>query len=182
MNPTFIKKIIGNVVALSFFLPSLTWAQDKIDLQDLALPTEVSNLGKSPGAVYYSTTSKNKALMPVHVWGEVSRAGLHYIPLDTTLVKGLSFAGGGSSFAKLDNVMVNRVEDGKVKRYEFNLTQGGNASSHEYVLKPGDTIFIERDRYYEDRTYYTSLIAVAVSVLSGILLYMRIDNMSTDNN
>ena len=156
-------------------MPSIAWSADSIDLQDLALPTEVKDLGKSSGAVYYSATTKNKTLMPVHFWGEVGKPGLHFIPVDSKLVKGLSFAGGGSSSAKLDEVIVNRVEQGKVKRYEFDLVDGGKIEAHEYMLRPGDTVFIEKDRFVENRAYYTGLIAVASTILSSLLILKRLE-------
>lgn len=146
----------------------------EIELQDLALPTDTKDLRKISGAVYYSTTNKNKALMPVHFWGEVGRPGLHYIPVDTSLVKGLSFAGGGGSTAKLDDLNVNRLENGTVTQREFDLSGGGGVEAHNFMLKPGDTVFIKKNRFYENRAYYTSLIGVAVSILSTVLLFRAI--------
>lgn len=148
----------------------------EIDLQDLAFPSEVKDLSKATGAVYYSTTNKNKPLMPVHMWGEVSRSGLHYIPVDTKLVKGLSFAGGGTGTADLDNVSVTRIENGKAIRKEFDLSEGGSLEAHQFVLEPGDTVFIKEDTYYANRAYYTSLIGVAVSIVSSILIIKRIED------
>jgi hypothetical protein len=116
--------------------------------------------------------------MPVHFWGEVGKPGLHFIPIDSKLVKGISFAGGGTGLAKLDDVVVNRVIDGKVKRFDFNLQEGGDIKAHEYTLQPGDTVFIEKDRYYENRAYYTSLIGVAVSVISGLFILKRLEDMN----
>lgn len=120
--------------------------------------------------------------MPVHFWGEVGRSGLHYIPVDTKLVKGLSFAGGGSNSADLSEVVINRLDGKKVKRMEFNLSEGGDIEAHEYTLQPGDTVYIPKDRFFENRTYYTSLVAVAVAILSSVLLYYRIQDVDRSNN
>lgn len=177
MGQTTIKFFICNLLIFSLTLPSFAWAADTIELQDLALPTELKDIGKNTGAVFYSPTSKNKTLMPVHFWGEVGKPGLHFIPIDSKLVKGISFAGGGTGVAKLDDVVVNRVVDGKVKRFDFNLQEGGDIKAHEYTLKPGDTVFIEKDRYYENRAYYTSLIGVAVSIISGLFILKRLEDM-----
>lgn len=147
-----------------------------IDLQDLALPSDVKDLGKATGAVYYSTTNKNKPLMPVHMWGEVNRSGLHYIPVDTKLVKGLSFAGGGTGSADLEEVTVTRIENGKAVKKEFNLSSGGSLDAHQFVLEPGDTVFIANDRFYVNRAYYTSLVGVVVAILSSVILYKRIED------
>lgn len=165
------------MVCTSFLFSQMALAQKppEIDLQDLAMPSEIKDLAKQAGAVYYSSTSRNKSLMPVHFWGEVQRPGLHYIPVDTKLIKGLSFAGGGGSLADLDEVVVNRVQSGKIKRSEFDLDDGGDIVSHEYTLHPGDTVFVPRDMFQENRAFYTSLISVAATIISTILIVKRIE-------
>jgi hypothetical protein len=149
----------------------------EIDLQDLALPSEVKEIGKASGAVFYSSTNKNKALMPINFWGEVNRSGLHYVPVDTKLIKGLSLAGGASGRGDLEEVSIARSFDGKIKKLEFDLSGGGNTEAHEFVLRPGDTVYIPNDRFYENRSYYTSLVSVLVTILSGIFLYQRIQQV-----
>lgn len=161
-------------LAFQMLFSATSFAAD-IDLQDLALPSETNNLPKMSGSVFYSTTNKNKTLMPVHFWGEVGRSGLHYIPVDTKLVKGISFAGGGGSLAKLNEVSVNRLHKGKVARHEFDLSAGGDFESHDFTLHAGDTVFIKKDRFYENRAYYTSLAALCISVLSSIIIYNAVN-------
>lgn len=169
------KILLSHLVVLSLVPIDPSYSGESIDLQDLALPTEVKELGKNSGALYYSPSTKNKTLMPVHIWGEVGRPGLHFIPVDSKLIKGLSLAGGGSTQAKLDEITLSRVENGKLQRFKFDLEEGGDVHAHEYVLKPGDTIFVQKDSFNENRSYYTSLFGVVLTVLSSILLYRRID-------
>ena len=185
MITNYLNKILSFSLAFSLSAPSLSWAAEPaprvdIELQDLALPTEVRDLTKQAGSVYYSTTSKNKPLMPVHFWGEVGKPGLHYIPLDTKLVKGLSFAGGGSSSANLDHVIVNRLEKDQVVRKVFDLDEGGDYKSHEFSLNPGDTIFIEKDRTFENRAFYLSIATLAATIISTILIVKRIERIERE--
>lgn len=170
----FPRQCVSFFVAVVMALPASAAAP--IELQDLALPSEVKDVVKNPGAVFYSSPNRNKTLMPVHFWGEVGRPGLHFIPIDSELVKGLSFAGGGSSSAKLDAVVVNRLEDGKVHRDVFNLQVGGNDAAYRYVLRPGDTVFVEKDRFQENRAYYTSLVGVLATIISSIFILKRLDD------
>jgi hypothetical protein len=144
------------------------------NLKGLALPSELQNIPKSSGAIYYSPSVKGKALIPVHCWGEVEKPGLHFIPVDTTFISGLSLAGGARGSANLENVKVSRFSDKEIKSYVFNLETGGDAEAFNFALKPGDTIFIEKSHFYENRAYYTSLIAVASTILSSIILYQQI--------
>ena len=147
----------------------------ELNLQEIALPSEVKDLGKQPGAIYYSTSVKNKVLIPAHFWGEVNRAGLHFIPNDTNLVKGLSMAGGPSGTAKLEDITLTRnMPDGTIKQYNFNLASGGNAEAYKFKIESGDSIFIKKDRFLEDRNYYTGWIGITISIISTILVLNKV--------
>ena len=146
----------------------------KFDIRELALPSEVRRLGKKMGSIYYSPSVKGKVLIPVHFWGEVGNSGLHFIPVDTSLVKGLSLAGGPKSMALLDNVRVTSKQKGKLVEKEFDLSGGGDADAHDFQLSPGDTIFVERDDFQANRAYYTGLIGVIATILSSVLLYREV--------
>ncbi|MCP4912846.1 MAG: hypothetical protein GY909_06985 [Oligoflexia bacterium] len=146
----------------------------EFNIRELALPSEVKKLGKSSGAVYYSPSVKGKVLIPVHFWGEINKSGLHFVPLDTTLVQGLSMAGGPKQRATLDKVRLTRRSEGKLQNEFYNLEGGGEDDAFNAVLQPNDTIFIEKNDYLEDRSYYTSLFGVIATVLSSILLYREV--------
>jgi hypothetical protein len=148
--------------------------KEKITLKELALPSEVEGMTKSIGSIYYSPHIKGKVLMPVHIWGSVGRPGLHFIPVGTNLIKGLSLAGGPSTSAKLSNITISKELEGNIERKEFNLTDGGNIDAFKYSLKPGDTVFVEKDNFTADRAYYTSLIGVVATILSSILIFRQV--------
>lgn len=149
----------------------------RYNVKELVLPSEVENVSRSSGAIFYSPSVKGKVLIPVHFWGKVSRPGLHFIPSDTSLVKGLSMAGGPASLALLDDVKLTRPSaSGDYENFSFDIEHGGDKVAHTFKLQPGDTIFLEDDTYLADRSYYTSLIGVIVTILSGILLYDQVKN------
>lgn len=142
--------------------------------KDYALPSEFEGIKKESGAVYYSASSKGKVLIPINVWGEVNKTGLHFIPVDTDLVQGLSLAGGPKSSASLDKIKLTRNVDGKIEEFKFNLEKGGTPAAYQLKLSPGDTIFVEHDYYYDNRTYYTGLFTVFATILSSVILYRQI--------
>ncbi len=144
------------------------------ELRDLALPSDIKDVSKGSGSIYYNPSVKGKVLIPVHIWGEVNKSGLHFIPLDSTLTSGLSMAGGPTTYADLREVKLIRKENGKFESLDFDLSEGGEADAHGLVLKPGDSLFVERERFYENRAYYTSLVSVVLTVLSSILLYREV--------
>ncbi len=181
-----IKKNYKNFLSLSLVLilgtpfQVLADTSDKkldIDITELAFPAEVKELSKKSGSVFYSTTSKNKPLMPIHFWGEVGNPGLHYVPVDSKLIKGISMAGGGSGSARLDEVSVTRAFDGKISRLKFDLDDGGDSSVHDFTLRPNDTVFIKKDHYRQDRAYYTGLVQVLATILTSVFIYKRIEEM-----
>lgn len=163
-------------------MPQIVFAEtspgsENYNLQELTFPAEVKDIQKQVGSVYYSAPIKNKVLVPIHIWGEVGRPGLHFIPVDSSLIKGLSLAGGPTGSADLGNIYLVRKEADHNRRYEFDLEDGGKSSDHDFVLKPGDSVFIQKDHFFENRFYYTSLVSIGISILTGILLYDRIQNL-----
>lgn len=173
--------IFSVTIIVNLLLTPLSFAQTKLDLNDLSfkeiiLPSEVEKMQKFAGAVYYNKSSKGKVLIPVHVWGQVSKPGLHFIPAQTSFISGLSMAGGPRDFSRLDNIKLIRKKDKDIDTLEFDLSTGGSQDAYFFSLKPNDTIFVERSTYYEDRAYYTSLISVFVTVLSGFVLYNQYQN------
>lgn len=143
-------------------------------ITEFALPSDVKDISKTSGSVYYSPTAKGRVLIPIHFWGEVSKSGLHYIPVDTNLIKGLSLAGGPKSSAKLDTVKISRKTPSKIEELKFDLSEGGNVGAYNFKLKSGDTVFVEKDHYYENRAYYTSLIGVITTLLSSMVIFSQV--------
>lgn len=145
------------------------------DLNKLALPSETKNIGKSSGSVFYSPSIKGKVLIPVHFWGYFQRPGLHFIPVESSLLEGVSFAGGPNPSARIDNVKLMRKNSkGLYDKRVFDLEEGGNNEAALSELKPGDMVFAEKDYWVENRAYYTSLIGVVATLLSSILLYRQV--------
>lgn len=172
------KRQMTSLVLLAQLLlaPITGFAQDKpINLQDLALPSEVTNINKSAGSVYYSAVVKDKVLIPVHIWGSVQKPGLHFIPTGTNLVEALSLAGGPTLHANLEKVNLTRDKKGKIKGENFNLKSGGNSDAFATKLISKDTIFVEKSTFREDRNFYTSLVGVVATVLSSVLLIQKIN-------
>ena len=149
--------------------------KNQFNLSELALPSEVSKVPKKAGAMFYSPSVKDKVLIPVHFWGEVSNSGLHYVPVGTTLIKGLSLAGGPRTDAKLTNIKLTRKGDKNTLFSKmYNLEDGGDQRAYNETLEPGDTVFIKKSTYQQDRAYYTSLIGVFSTILSSILIYREV--------
>ena len=175
------RKILSLSLIFSFFFnANLAWTkttnknEKEINLKEFAFPSEVENIAKNAGTVFYSPVVKGKVLIPVHIWGEVQRPGLHFIPIGASLIDGLSMAGGLTAQADTDNIRLSHKVDEKLETKYFDLSEGGNTEAFFTELKPRDTIFAEKSTFREDRGYYTSLIGVVATILSSVLILDQI--------
>lgn len=166
--------IIAQLLSVAVYAGEAPTSQSEFNLQEITLPSEVKDLGKSSGAIFYSNAVKNKILVPVHFWGEVKQSGLHFLPSDTTLIKGLSLAGGPTTLAKLDKVVLTRKSASGIKEIDFDISEGGDANAHQFKIESGDTIFVKKDTFYENRNYYTSLIGILMTVLSTMVIVNKV--------
>ena len=70
-----------------------------------------------------------------------------------------------------------RIADNKRDPARSPSCVGAKGGSNEAALKslrPGDMVFVEKDYWYENRAYYTSLVGVVATILSSILLYRQV--------
>lgn len=170
-----IRKFSSLVTILALLNVTSAMAKD-VKLRNVVLPTDIKNIPKAPGSVFYGAGPDAGALMPVHIWGEVRKSGLYYIPVNSTLIQGISLAGGTIPSSDLSEVVVKRVVEGNVTEEELDLSSGGDQSSYHYKLKSGDTIFIAKDTHLQDRAFYTGLVSVVFTLLSTIVLFKKIDD------
>lgn len=148
----------------------------KLDLNKIVLPSEMQQLRKNTGSIYYNQSVKGKVLVPVHFWGEFQRPGLHFVPLNSTLISGISMAGGPRTTGILESVkLTRRDQDKKIQDFKFDLTSGGELNSHNFVLKEGDTVFIQKSNRNADRSFYLGLIQVAITVLTTFVVVQKIE-------
>jgi polysaccharide export outer membrane protein len=80
----------------------------------------------------------------IYVTGEVTRAGAFPLLPNMTVLQALSSSGGFTQFAKLKNIYVLRIEDGKQAKLPFNYKDAVNGKKPEQnvLLQPGDVIVV----------------------------------------
>jgi polysaccharide export outer membrane protein len=80
----------------------------------------------------------------IYVTGEVARAGAFPLLPNMTVLQALSSSGGFSQFAKLKNIYVLRVEEGKQVKHPFNYKEvvNGRNPDQNILLEPGDVIVV----------------------------------------
>jgi polysaccharide biosynthesis/export protein len=80
----------------------------------------------------------------VYVTGEVTRPGAMPLLPNMTVLQALSTSGGFTQFARIKNIYVLRVIDGKQEKLPFNYKEvsSGQKPEQNYMLKPGDVIVV----------------------------------------
>ncbi len=80
----------------------------------------------------------------IYVAGEVTRAGAFPLLPNMTVLQALSSSGGFTQFARLKNIYVLRVEEGKQVKHPFNYKDvvSGKKPEQNILLQPGDVIVV----------------------------------------
>ena len=80
----------------------------------------------------------------IYVTGEVARAGAFPLLPNMTVLQGLSTSGGFTQFARIKNIYVLRIEDGKQVKHPFNYKDvvNGKKPEENILLQPGDVIVV----------------------------------------
>jgi len=80
----------------------------------------------------------------VYILGEVTRPGAFPLLPGMSVLQALSSAGGFTQFAKVKNIFVRRIENGRESKYPFNYKDvvNGKRPEEDILLKAGDTIVV----------------------------------------
>lgn len=80
----------------------------------------------------------------IFVTGEVTRPGAFPLLPNMTILQALSSSGGFTQFARLKNIYVLRMEDGKQVKYPFNYKDAisGKHPEQNIMLEGGDVIVV----------------------------------------
>jgi polysaccharide export outer membrane protein len=111
----------------------------------------------------------------ISVMGEVARPSVYVIPNErVTLPEALSMAGDLTIFAKRENILVIRDENGKKEFGRVNLTSRDVYSSPYYYLHANDVVYVEPGKgrvAQTDKVY--QLLPVMLSALSFLVIIIE---------
>ena len=118
----------------------------------------------------------------VYVMGEVTKPGRYDVNKDRlTILDALSMAGDLTIYGLREHVTVMRMEDGKQKIYEVNLTSAHSVfSSPVYYLQQNDVIYVEPNKMRANQatvngnsflssSFWVSVASLLVSL--GVLIF-----------
>jgi len=78
----------------------------------------------------------------VYVNGEVTHPGSMPLQPNMTVLQALSTAGGFTQFARIKNIYILRVTDGKQEKIPFNYKEVSGGHKPDMMLKPADVIVV----------------------------------------
>lgn len=164
---SYFARAISALLCLELILGSFAPSAQAAGGTGFSLGSELNTAGA--GAEYVSGNYPGAILMPVNLWGSVSKPGIHHIPTQTDLLTLLSLAGGPLPDARMDTISIKRRTGKQEQIIEVDaddlLTRAGIPSP---ILEPNDIIVVPRDRPTISSNTVTTITFVG-SVL-GIIL------------
>lgn len=132
--------------------------------------------GQRNAAVYYLGTDE-QLLIPVNVWGFVSRPGQYYIPNKTDLISLLSYAGGPVEDARISDIRIVR-NDPRTGRMVIpvNVKKYLDTADERLIplLKPDDTVIVKGTTFYWVKSMFEFL--SKLTVFAQIFYFIAVAN------
>lgn len=121
---------------------------------------------------YFAGAYPGAVMMKVNILGAVNKPGVYNVPVNSELTSVLSYAGGPSKEAELDEVFVRSKVGSEYKVKKINLENFfSDAKEQPYMLKPDDYVYIEQNEglvnnnLMRTSTVIASILGIVVSIL-----------------
>ena len=163
-----LKKLVLLVTIVQFSFG----AQAANNLSSFSTMLKDAKFAASAGSEYISGAQPGAVLMKVNLWGAVRKPGIHHVPSNTDLIELISFAGGPTPVALLDDVIIKRDTGKSRKRISVDVEQIIKGSSnHNILLEPNDIIVIEEDEplFSQDTVQLVTLSALLASIVLTVI-------------
>lgn len=106
-----------------------------------------SILPSASAASYYYVAKPGELTMQVNIWGDVQKPGRYEVASTTDLIQLLSYAGGPTREAKLNEIRLSRFVKGDIglqkQQFTVNLEDFYKTDDSKLVLQPGDAIYVD---------------------------------------
>ena len=133
-----LRKIISISIGPQMALWS-AWADNLTS--GFARPDDIKGAGF--GSVFVSGQQPGAVLIKVNLWGAVAKSGIHYVPHNTDFVSLLSYAGGPTGAADLQEAYIKRRTRDTEEIIPVNIKDiVGIKSAHNPIIEPNDIVVI----------------------------------------
>lgn len=132
----------------------------------IATGTLGQDILRPSSASYYYIAKPSELSMQVNVWGYVTNPGRYEVATSTDLLELLSYAGGPTADALMDNVRITRSyersETGPPAEIYLDLENLTEISAADLILYPNDTIFIDHSSWINVRDVFVVITTAAI--------------------
>lgn len=148
------------------------WGKDPL-VSSFDLMQSDSYARYSAGNEFMSGQEPGVVMMKVNLWGAVRRPGIHHIPVKTSLIELMSYAGGPSDTAIMDSITIKRTVGQEQKKISINLSEViHDQKVYDLVLKPDDIIVVPASQPWVSQNMFT--IAMMLSILASTVLSVQL--------
>jgi len=172
--------LVIRIIAILTLIYSCTFAQGDDELI-------LGKTNKLTSAAVYNLSDPFGANMEVNLWGFVRYPGRYIVPISTTFMDLMSFAGGPTENSNLEEIRILRINDSLSKQptkiiklnYDDLLWQDNiktNKTPVNPLLKAGDVILVREEKRYtfrENLAFYLPIITSVISVATFIITITR---------
>lgn len=124
---------------------------------------------KGTGTEYVVGQTPDAVMMKVNIWGGVRMPGIYHVPVGTDLLSMISFAGGPSQVAELDDVHIKRNVEAKTVAMSVDVDDLINGKDVENpLLRVNDIVVIPESKPAVSQN--TMLILAAVGAMASLAL------------
>ena len=127
------------------------------------------------GGAYFDFSDPNTVNMKIGIWGYVKNPGRYTLPVNTTIMEALSYAGGPEADALAEDIRILRTgvdSTQEVIKFDYNqLLHEANISKtvKDIRLHPGDMILLPGEPRFYLRDYLSTSISL-ISALSSLTI------------
>lgn len=147
--------------------------------KDIKIGSDLSQFKQVNNAVY-DFSEPDKINITVSIWGAVRMPGKYIVPVNTTVIDLVSFAGAPTETANLEDLRVYRTfEDSTYKIIKFNLKHFlDEKDANKMVLPPqlqaSDIIIFPGEQKLYFRDYLSLTLSIVSTVVSLTILILNI--------
>lgn len=163
----FVSVILAVILAAQLIMPCLVSCQ--------TFPEERETKETRASKYYISLGPEDELMIKVNVWGQIAKPGQYLVPSGTDLVALLSYAGGPTENAKINDVRIVRSSEENPKIISVDIKgymETGDASSIP-VLMPGDTVMIPATVFHMFSRFVGFVSQMAIIANVYYLLFVR---------
>jgi hypothetical protein len=147
---------------------------------DIQLGNPYGNLNTRYNGGLYDYSDPNKVNIKVQLWGYVRFPGYYIVPAGISVNEIISFAGGPTQDANIDDIRVSKIKPGTktiMYRYNYNdlmWSDDLNTQINYVPIEAGDIVVVPGEPRYFGRENFQFLFSIFTSLTTLAILIINI--------